>query len=279
MASAAVRAAEALKLYKFPKYDILKEEALHLPESYKKFYREWKYSKPLPVHYIPPASKWVRNAETGEVKIVQEQPIPLKFPPESHLGIWGGEGVIKGFQKRTRTKQRVAHFWVPVLKKSAVFSEILDKRMEVTLTERTIDLILEHHGFDHYILKNKACDLQSMLALKLKKKMLYALYHKQLYPDNPAKQEEIYSKYKHYLDQYSAEDIEWYGLTIVEALKKAEKNEEEQNRPVPLKHQFRLQLIQTLMDQKELKEEEEVPSSTSESKSWVSRLNPFSKKS
>lgn len=86
-------------------------------------------------------------------KRVQDCPIPLKFPPESNLGIWGGEGVVKGFQKRNRLKQRVPHFWVPVLKKSAVYSEVLDKRMEVTVTERTIDLILQHNGFDNYLLQ------------------------------------------------------------------------------------------------------------------------------
>ncbi|XP_073997233.1 mitochondrial ribosomal protein L28 [Rhodnius prolixus] len=275
MASGAVRAAEALKLYKFPKFDILQEEGAHLPESYKKFFREWKLSKPLPVHYRPPPNKWIRNDLTGEVKRVQDCPIPLKFPPESNLGIWGGEGVVKGFQKRNRLKQRVPHFWVPVLKKSAVYSEVLDKRMEVTVTERTIDLILQHNGFDNYLLQNKACDLQSQLALKLKKKILHALYYKELYPDDPIKREEIFSKYKHFLSEYTAEDIEWYGLSFIEALRKAEEINEIRNKPVPLKYQFRAKLLEELMVQKD--QQEETKKVEDESKSWMQRLNPFSK--
>ena len=84
---------------------------------------------------------------------MQNFPIPLLFPPESHEGIWGGEGVIKGFQKRQQYSARVPHFWVPNLKKSAVYSEILNKTMSLTVTERTIDLIIENHGFDNYLLK------------------------------------------------------------------------------------------------------------------------------
>lgn len=80
-------------------------------------------------------------------------PIPLKFPPESHKGLWGGEGVIKGFQKRDQYRTRIPHFWVPNLKKSAVYSEILDKTFSVTVTERTIDLIIDNQGFDNYLLK------------------------------------------------------------------------------------------------------------------------------
>uniref|UniRef100_A0A0V0G5P1 Putative mitochondrial ribosomal protein n=1 Tax=Triatoma dimidiata TaxID=72491 RepID=A0A0V0G5P1_TRIDM len=277
MASGATRAAEALKLYKFPKYDILKEEGAHLPESYKKFFREWKLSKPLSVHYKPPSSKWIRDDVTGEVKRVQDCPIPLKFPPESHSGIWGGEGVIKGFQKRNRLKQRVPHFWVPVLKKSVVYSEVLNKRMEVTVTERTIDLILKHHGFDNYLLQNKACDLQSLLALKLKKKILQTLYYKELYPDDLIKKEEIYSKYKHYLSEYSAEDIEWYGLSFDEALRKVEEINKIKNKSVPLKYQFRTELLQQLMDQKN--QSEASVEVQADSKSWIQKLNPFSKSS
>lgn len=48
-----------------------------------------------------------------------------------------------------------------------------------------------------------ANDLQSLLALKLKRKMLYSLFDKDLYNDNPTKQEEVYNKYKHYLDSVS----------------------------------------------------------------------------
>lgn len=91
------------------------------------------------------------------MKPIQNVPIPLKFPKESNYGLWGGEGVIKGFQKRNPTKRRVPHFWVPVLKKSVVFSAVLDKYFSVTVTDRAMNLIHENYGFDHYILKVSAC--------------------------------------------------------------------------------------------------------------------------
>jgi len=270
----ASRVNQAYRLYKFKQGDLLTTEGSHLPESYKKFFREWKLTKPKPVHYVPPTSKWVRDEATGQVKRVQDVPIPVIYPPESHLGIWGGEGVIKGFQKRNRHKQRVPHFWVPNLKKSAVYSEILAQRIELTLTERTIDLIIEHNGFDHYILKTPACDLQSGLALKLKRAMLKALHNKSFHQDNPKLQADILRKYQHYLEGYSEEDIEWYGLTFEEALKKAEVVAKKANDPpVPLKHVFRAALIQELASGTPSLQDNAQP----QSKSWIEKLNPFSK--
>lgn len=105
------------------------------------------------MHEIPKTGKYERNELTGEVRPVQNVPLPVLFPRESHMGIWGGEGVIKGFTKRKPTARRVPHFWMPQLKKTVVRSEVLNKFMSVVVTERTIDLIHEHHGFDNYILK------------------------------------------------------------------------------------------------------------------------------
>lgn len=124
-----------------------------LPEAYKKFWREWKQTKPVAVHYIPKEGRWERDEITGEVKPIQDIPIPLIDVPESHKGIWGGEAIIKGFQKRHQLKRRVPHFWVPVLRRSVVYSEVLNQYMSVTVTNRTINLIHESLGFDHYLLK------------------------------------------------------------------------------------------------------------------------------
>lgn len=269
----ASRIASARRIYKFNKGSIIDNEASHLPSSYKKFYEEWKLNRPQPVHYIPPQTEWQRNEETGEIKRIQDVPIPVLFPPESHEGIWGGEGVVKGFQKRNKTKQRVPHFWVPHLIQTAVYSEILNKRLSVTATNRTIDLILENHGFDHYILKNKACDLQSGLALKIKRRMLLALYNKDLYPEDPIKAKAVYNKYKHYLEGYTEEDIDWYGLTVDEALRKWEA--ESQVEPIPLKIQFRKEFLASLASPQQ---EPEVAEDSDDSKrSWLDKINPFAK--
>lgn len=80
-------------------------------------------------------------------------PIPTIHVKEQDEQIWGGEGIVQGFIKRHPKKLRVPRFWIPVLKRSVVYSEILDKHISVVVTERAIRLINEHYGFDHYILK------------------------------------------------------------------------------------------------------------------------------
>lgn len=70
-----------------------------------------------------------------------------------HEGIWAGEAVIQGFKKKGKFKRRVAHFWIPSLKRSVVYSEVLDSHMGIVITERLIRLIHENYGFDHYLLK------------------------------------------------------------------------------------------------------------------------------
>ena len=84
---------------------------------------------------------------------IQNVPLPLKYPKELDEGIWGGEAVIQGFVKKHRYNRRVVRYWVPVLKKSVVHSEILNKYLRTVVTDRTMDLIHQNYGFDHYILK------------------------------------------------------------------------------------------------------------------------------
>lgn len=72
------------------------------------------------------------------------------------------------------------------------------------MTDRTLKLIHDNYGFDHYLLKTPACDLKSKLALKLKKKILEELLNNcSTYKDQPEKQKEIYEEYKSYLSAVS----------------------------------------------------------------------------
>ncbi|CAG4940416.1 unnamed protein product [Colias eurytheme] len=250
--------------------------ASELPAAYKKFWHEWKVLKPAAVHFIPQDSKWKRDELTGETLPVQNVPIPLKYPPEIHEGIWGGEAIIKGFQKRDLKKRRVPHYWVPVLKRTVVKSEVLNTHLSVTVTDRTIKLINDHYGFDHYLLKTPACDLVSMLALKLKKQILIELMNGcPRHAHDPAKQKEIYEEYKTYLSSYTPEEVEWYGLTWYEALSKVAKMKEA-NKPVPLKSVYRKNLVEKLKAAGiEAKPSADEISSTT---SWLSKMNPFGKK-
>lgn len=102
---------------------------------------------------MPKEGTWERNELTGVTTPVQNVPIPVIYPPEHHEGIWGGEGVVKGFQKRSPYKKRVPHYWVPVLRRTVLHSVVLNQYWSTIVTERTMDLIHESHGFDHYLLK------------------------------------------------------------------------------------------------------------------------------
>lgn len=189
--------------------------------------------------------------------------------------MWGGEGIVKGFQKRTPTKRRVPHFWVPVLRRTVVRSEVLDQFMAVVVTDRAMSLIHESHGLDHYLLKTPACDLKQLLPIRLKKRVLQAL---QLgcphLGADPVKQQRVMGEYQKYLDQYTAEEIDWYGLTFVEATDKMEKLLEEQNKAVPHKIIFRQKLLEQL---KEAGIPEAQDAEEKVSRSLLSRLNPFGK--
>ncbi|XP_023701720.1 39S ribosomal protein L28, mitochondrial isoform X2 [Cryptotermes secundus] len=255
--------------------------AARLPEAYKKFWYEWKKQKPVPVHYIPEPGKWKRNPETGEVTPVQNFPIPMMFPNECHQGLWGGEGIVRGFQKRKPRRRRVPHYWFPTLHRSVIYSEILNKHMTVVVTMRALDLIHENYGLDHYILKTPACDLQSLLAFKLKRKMLLSLMNRDLYPDDPVKREDVYNTYKKYLGNYTEEEVEWYGLTMFEAIKKQMNREEVMNKPKPLKIMYRAELVEQLQaagieEVKAALEEYEGNVKSQKISSWLSKLNPFS---
>ncbi|KAF4523627.1 hypothetical protein B566_EDAN010136 [Ephemera danica] len=225
-----------------------------LPEAYKKFYREWKFQKPTPVHYIPEPGKWKRNPETGEVSRVENVPIPTRFAPEMENMLLGGERIIKGFVKPNRLSRRVPRWWLPVLKRTVVHSEILGTYMPTLLTERS-----------------PACDLQTNLALKLKRKMLQALATGNCHPDDPTKRDYILEKYAKYM--VPMEEAEWYGLSLKEAMLKH--HLAQQQEIVPLKHQYRAELVQRLQelgpDNIEIETEQK-------SSSWLSRINPFASK-
>ncbi|XP_063223433.1 uncharacterized protein LOC134531613 isoform X1 [Bacillus rossius redtenbacheri] len=74
--------------------------------------------------------------------------------------------------------------------------------------------------------------------------------------------------------QYTEEEIEWYGLTMFEAIKKQMNLEAELFKPKPLKHLYRAQLLQKLRDGTI----PEVVDTPEQSESWFSKMNPFKEK-
>ena len=66
------------------------------------------------------------------------------------------------------------------------------------------------------------------------------------YKDDPTKQKEILGEYLHYADAYTPTELEWYGLSLGQAVKKLKAEKEAANEIVPLKHELRAKMIEQL---------------------------------
>ncbi len=225
-----------------------------LPDAYKKFYREWKVQSPKPVHYMEENDKYCKDEKTGQIYSIKNYPIPLEPSEHEDYGIWGGEAVIAGYRRLLKGEHRVhdlgpcPKYWYPELQRTIIYSEVLHLNMVCDVTKRAIVLINQHNGLDYYLLENPACDLRNLLAVKLKRKILLALFRKTLYENDEVRREEVYDKYKKYLDGFTPEEIEWYGLTLLEARKKLAgiNTRKAEESVIALKQQYRKEFIEEL---------------------------------
>ncbi|XP_006873893.1 PREDICTED: 39S ribosomal protein L28, mitochondrial [Chrysochloris asiatica] len=240
-----------MPLHKFPVYlwnQLRLKEGIYarLPQYYLRSLEE--APAPTPVHYRPHEAKFKVNPKNGQRERVEDVPIPLYHPPESQLGLWGGEGWILGhrYVGRKRSK-RVKKVWKPQLFQRELYSEILDKKFSVTVTMRTLDLIDENYGFDFYILKTPKEDLCSKFGMDLKRGMLLRLARQdpQLHPDDPARRAAIYHRYKEFVIPEA--EAEWVGLTLDEAVEKQRLLEEKD--PVPLFKVYVAELVEQFQQQ------------------------------
>ena len=96
-----------------------------------------------------------------------------------------------------------------------------------------------------YILKTPVQDLNSQMALDLRRKMLLALVRKEMHRDDPTKQEQVLKKYAEFI--IPEEEAEWFGLSIREATWKQLEVEQEA-KGTPMKIQLRARLIESLKE-------------------------------
>ncbi|NWZ18590.1 RM28 protein, partial [Asarcornis scutulata] len=185
-----------------------------------------------PVHWRPQGARYRRDPRSGERQRLQDVPVLPFLPPAAHRGLWGGEGWVRGFRyaRNDKLSTRLPKVWKPQLFERRLYSEILDATLTVTVTMRTLDLIDQAYGFDFYILKARAsrllsrqtpkADLGSKLGMDLKRTMLLRLARRdpRLHPDDPARREAIYDKYKEFV--IPEEEAEWVGLSLEEAIEK-----------------------------------------------------------
>ncbi|CAH1776544.1 unnamed protein product [Owenia fusiformis] len=250
-----------------------------LPEHYQERHKDLSREPPKPVHDLPPTDKYWYNESSGKVFKTVYQPILTKQTKDRNKGLWGGENIIEGYTKKNPIRRRVPHFWIPRLQKRPLYSEILDRWMEITVTLRTLDLIDDAYGFDHYILGTHERDLQSQLGKDLKREMIQALVNKTLYPQDEEKREKIYKRYQKYIEGITPEEAEWIGLSVGSAIRK-QKNVEraQQVRDMrPFKELFTRQLVETLKDAEERGDVIEPHKSVKKS-NWMSKINPFQSK-
>jgi large subunit ribosomal protein L28 len=251
-------------------YKWSREEEALLPQHYKDRCREFMTRDPIPVHWRPETKRYRVDPHSGERIAVVNAPVPVVFPKECNVGLWGGEGIIFGYlklpdPKKTKKVKTVPRLWQPSVMKYVLYSEILDRWMSVSITKRTLFLIDESFGLDFYILKTHEVDLCSRLAMTLKREMLLALADKSMYQKDPLKREKIYNKYKQFV--IPREEAEWVGLDVPEAMEKVKKLDAETNKPVPLKNIYLLDLIKKMQQLDESLEKDSV----------LPKLNPFSK--
>ncbi|XP_006894968.1 PREDICTED: 39S ribosomal protein L28, mitochondrial [Elephantulus edwardii] len=241
-----------MPLHKFPVHlwkQLRLQEGIYsrLPKHYLRSLEET--PTPTPVHYRPHGVKFKINPKNGQRERVEDVPIPLYHPPESQLGLWGGEGWILGHRYTSDHKRskRVKKIWKPQLFQRELYSEILDKKFSVTVTMRTLDLIDQAYGFDFYILKTPKQDLCSKFGMDLKRGMLLRLARQdpQLHPDDPALRTAIYDKYKDFV--IPEEEAEWVGLTLEEAVEKQRLLEVKD--PIPLFKVYMAELVEQLQHQ------------------------------
>ncbi|KAJ6655984.1 hypothetical protein lerEdw1_004569 [Lerista edwardsae] len=312
-----------MPLHRFPPrlWEALRRErglCARLPGHYLRRLREEEAAAPAPVHWRPRARQQRLHPQQ------QEAPVLPRLPPESQQGLWGGEGWVVGFRYANNDKlsARVKKIWKPQLFHRELYSEILDKRLRVTVTMRTLDQIDAAYGFDFYILKvtdqptglgeaaagvpplgsssrfhpaagqaallwlnsvvwgpgvllrshaswaftlfrqsshrlllrvsapaqTPKAELCSKLGMDLKRTMLLRLARQDpsLHPDDPARREAVYHKYREFV--IPEEEAEWVGLSLEEALEKQRLLEKKD--PVPLFKVYVEELVQQLQAQK-----------------------------
>ncbi|XP_058013344.1 large ribosomal subunit protein bL28m isoform X1 [Ahaetulla prasina] len=220
-----------------------------LPPHYLRALREEAAVPPPAVHWRPPAGEYARHP--GPLEGVRQQvvPVPVYFPPESQEGLWGGEGCVAGYRYAHDDKlsRRLKKMWKPQVFNREFYSEILDKKLKIAVTMRTLEQIDKVFGFDFYILKTPKSELCSKLGMDLKRTLLLRLARKDpsLHPDDPAKREAVYNKYKEFV--IPEEEAEWIGLSLEEAVEKQRVLEKKD--PVPLFRVYAEELILHLQKQ------------------------------
>ena len=209
---------------------------------------------------------WLKSNHADGIPMKKDLlPIRYTVPPEAHVGLWGGIGVLQGekFARGYKLNRRFKKEWRPTIIKEYFHSELANdgQYLWLDVTPRTLELIDRAGGFEDYILGTPVCELNSVLAYMLKRDMLRNInvletiveensqaQMKAQGPEIPNEESNksitsaidniqfesgdavhVYEKYKKY--QKPESEIEWIGLPLEMALKKQYDIEVANNNP------------------------------------------------
>ncbi|XP_060064355.1 large ribosomal subunit protein bL28m-like [Ylistrum balloti] len=221
-----------------------------LPDHYKRRCIDFQTRDPPAVHYKPNKAKWRFDSSQYRPVPVQNVPPEVTYPEAITNGLFGGEGYIRGFKRKSKFNPRVPKVWAPVVRVEYLHSEILNQWFKINTTDRVMNQITKLMGLDNYILATHERDLNSRLGMTLKRQMLVALAQPEnLYPDNPEKRTLIMKSYGKYV--IPLEEAEWIGLPASIAVQKAkaEIKAEKDAQDIPLRDVYKTQFIKRLQSQ------------------------------
>ena len=139
-----------------------------------------KYVNYLPERRPQHPGTWIKNSKIDNLPMKKDVlPIKYTFPAEAQVGLWGGFGILQGWKmaRNEKLSRRYRKEKFPELKEKIFHPQLVNggDPLTITVTNRTLHLVEEAGGFDHYILKTPVCELNSLFGCLLKRDMLITL--------------------------------------------------------------------------------------------------------
>ncbi len=84
---------------------------MRMPDHYRRYHKQWRLGPQEFIHIRGPEGRLYEKDEFGQVQPVEVPNIKPIFPAEFHWGLWGGEGIVKGFKRAPPKKHQPQFEW------------------------------------------------------------------------------------------------------------------------------------------------------------------------